>query len=362
MFGIFVERQVGIGSAAAAIEPHLRSRPDVRWTDVTYVEAGGLVERLPLPGRAGGTLRGFLQTRRGLGQGPFAAQLFLTHNPAVFQPRALRSTPTLLWTDVTPALLDEQADHYNHPRDRFAALSRVKHELVRATFRRAAYCVGWSHWARASFETAYGVPREMTRVVPPGIELERWARAGAPANHPPRLLFVGGDFVRKGGDLLLDVYREHLRGRCELDLVTRDPVAEEPGVRVHHGLSAGSEPLRRLYASASALVLPTRGDCFSIAALEAMAASLPVVITRVGGIPDIVEHEQSGFLVDPGDGAALRASLEALLDDPARAAALGARGRALAEQRFDARRTAGSLLALLQELAGRSAAAVQRGG
>jgi glycosyltransferase involved in cell wall biosynthesis len=349
-FCFLMERQVGIGSAAAAIEPHIRGRGHT-WLDVSYFQAGGFVERLPLPGRMGGTLRGFMQTSAALRRGPFTALLFLTHNPAVFQPRALANTPTLLWTDVTPAQLDAQAEQYGHPVDRFAAVGKIKSALVRSTFRRAALCVGWSNWARRSFVSDYGVPEERTALVAPGVDLSRWQMPERPSETAlPRLLFVGGDFDRKGGFLLLDAYRSELRGRCELDLVTRDPIPEEPGVRVHRGLTAGSAPLLELYRNASVFVLPTRGDCFSIASMEAMAMGLPVVVSAVGGISDIVEHERSGLLTEPGDARALTLALHALLGDAARRRAMGARGRKLVEERFDSEKTASSLLALMTRI------------
>ncbi|HEY6555993.1 MAG TPA: glycosyltransferase family 4 protein [Polyangiaceae bacterium] len=350
-FCFLMERQVGIGSAAGAIEPYVRALGH-SWTDVTYVKPGGLLEALPLPGRSGGVLRGIAQVRSALRAGPFDALLFLTHNPAVFQPRALLATPTLLWTDVTPAQLDTQAEQYAHPVDRFTAVARVKKELVRHTFRRAAACAGWSNWARASFTADYGVPERDTAVVAPGVDLLQWQLPERdPGGALPRLLFVGGDFERKGGKLLLQVYREQLRGRCELDLVTRDAVLPEPGVRVHHGLSPKSPELRDLYRRASVFVLPTRGDCFSIASMEAMAMGLPVVVTGVGGIPDIVEHTRSGYLVKPDDGVSLREALEPLLADPARCKELGTRGRALVEQRFNAERTTEQLCTLLERIA-----------
>jgi glycosyltransferase involved in cell wall biosynthesis len=349
-FCFLMERQVGIGSAAGAVEPHVRAHGH-EWADVSYFEPGGILERLPLPGRSGGTLRGFAQTTAALRRGPYAALLFLTHNPAVFQPRALATTPTVLWTDVTPAELDAQAEQYAHPVDRSRLIGRLKAALVRNTFQRAALCVGWSNWARGSFVSDYGVPEQRTAVVPPGVDLMRWKPPSAKQIHGlPRLLFVGGDFERKGGTLLLDVYRAHLRGRCELDVVTRDPVAEEPGVRVHHGLTAGSAPLLSLYRKASVFVLPTLGDCFSIASLEAMAMGLPVVVSSVGGISDIVEHERSGFLIPPNDGRALCTALSALVTDTARSTEFGARGRTLTEQRFDAKKTATRLLELLSAI------------
>jgi len=97
-------------TAAAAIEPYVGREPDCAWTDVTYVKTGGLIDRTPLPGRVEGTLLGFLQTGAALREGPFDALMFLTHNPAAMRQKAVAQTPTLLWTDVRPALLDAPAE------------------------------------------------------------------------------------------------------------------------------------------------------------------------------------------------------------------------------------------------------------
>jgi glycosyltransferase involved in cell wall biosynthesis len=351
-FCFLTERQVGIGSAAAAIEPHIRRADNASWTDVTYVRENGWIERLSLPGRIGGTLRGFLQTGEALRRGPYDALFFLTHNPAVMRQWALERTPTLLWTDVTPALLDEQADQYGHRVDSMGAIRAVKRALVRRTFHKAAMCVGWSEWARRSFVADYGVPESRTSVVPPGIDLDRWRMPdGAPPPGLPRLLFVGGDFARKGGDLLLEVFRSHFRGRAALDIVTRDPVPEEQDVAVHRGLTVASAPLLALYRAASAFVLPTRGDCFSIASIEAMAVGLPVVVSGVGGIPEIVRPGRTGHLVPPGDGQRLAEALKALLADADGARAMGRAGRALVEERFDAAKTAKRLFELMGRIA-----------
>jgi glycosyltransferase involved in cell wall biosynthesis len=343
---------VGIGSAAAAIEPYLRREPGCAWTDVTYVKPGGLIERVPLPAHLTGTLRGFVQTGDALREGPFDALMFLTHNPAVMRQQAVAQTPTLLWTDVTPALLDMQAAQYGHRIDSFRALRTIKKALVRRTLHSAALCVGWSEWARRSFVQDYDVAEEKTAVVPPGIDLSRWNVPDRTAGRSlPRLLFVGGDFERKGGDLLLEVFRARLRHRAELDIVTRDPVPDEQGVTVHRGLTAGSAPLLALYRAATAFVLPTRGDCFSIASIEAMATGLPVVVSAVGGIPEIVQDGRTGYLVPPGDGLQLGEALAAILDSREAAEAMGMQGRKVVEEKFDAEKTAGRLLALLSTIA-----------
>jgi len=347
----FAERQVGIGSAAAALEPHARGLPKAVWADITYVKPDGWIERLPLPGRLAGVLRGFRQSGAALREGPFDILFFLTHNPAVLRQHAMASTPTVLWTDVTPAQLDAQAAQYAHPVDGSRPIRALKTALVRRAFQRAAFCVGWSEWARRSFVDDYGVPASKTTVIPPGIDLTRWTvptrdRAGS----LPHLLFVGGDFERKGGVPLLEVFRAHLRGRAALDIVTRDAVPDEEGVRVHRGLTAGSAPLLALYHAASAFVLPTRGDCFSIASLEALATGLPVVVSAVGGISDIVESRHTGYLIDPSSRTELRQALGALVADPALGRAMGLAGRARVEQRFDAAKTAERLFALCNSI------------
>jgi glycosyltransferase involved in cell wall biosynthesis len=270
----------------------------------------------------------------------------------VLQQRAVARTPTVLWTDVTPALLDEQAGQYEHPVDNFEPIRRLKHALVRRTFQNARLCIAWSEWARGSIAKAYDVPEERTTVVAPGIDLTRFVQADAAKPGLPRLLFVGGNFVRKGGDLLLDVFEQHFKGRYELDIVTRDPIAERPGVRVHRGLDATSPQLLALYDAATAFVLPTRGDCFSIASLEAMAKSLPVLVSGVGGIPEIIEHGSSGWLLGSDTGTDLKTALDSLLVDTGRAKQMGVRGREIVTQRFDAQHTAARLLTLVAQSAG----------
>lgn len=88
-------------------------------------------------------------------------------------------------------------------------------------------------------------------------------------------------------------------------------------------------------AHAACLVLPSLQETAPIAIQEAMAAARPVVASRVGGNPYLVEEGATGFLVEPGDAAALAARVRALAGDPALRAAMGARARGRARARFD---------------------------
>ena len=87
------------------------------------------------------------------------------------------------------------------------------------------------------------------------------------------------------------------------------------------------------YAQAGVLVLPSLAETLGIAALEAMAASVPVVATSVGGIPEIVTHGENGLLVPPEDPSEMAETIEALLRDQEMARRMGSAGRDVAGSR-----------------------------
>lgn len=106
-------------------------------------------------------------------------------------------------------------------------------------------------------------PRKI-EVIPPGVDLDFW-RAERPRSAPkasPRVLFVGGDFVRKGGEVLLEALRAGLSERCQVDVVTDvDGVESSPNLRVHRGLGPSTPALKRLFDGADVFVLPTLAEC-----------------------------------------------------------------------------------------------------
>jgi glycosyltransferase involved in cell wall biosynthesis len=92
-----------------------------------------------------------------------------------------------------------------------------------------------------------------------------------------------------------------------------------------------------LLAASDLFVLPSLRDAYPTVLMEAMAAGLPVVSTRVGGIPEIVDDGRTGRLVPPGDAAALAKAISDLLGSPNEREALGQAARAEAERRFSTR-------------------------
>jgi glycosyltransferase involved in cell wall biosynthesis len=182
------------------------------------------------------------------------------------------------------------------------------------------------------------------------VDLRHWQPGPASVSGPVRILFVGGDLYRKGGELLLEAFRRLPPGSAELALVTRTPLAPAEGLRIYHDLQPNSAELIALYQSSQVFVLPTYAEAFGIAAVEASAAGLAVIASRVGGLTDIVQDGETGFLIPPGDGDSLAERLARLVKDPSLRQRFGRAARARAEARFDARKNAARLANILQEV------------
>jgi glycosyltransferase involved in cell wall biosynthesis len=106
------------------------------------------------------------------------------------------------------------------------------------------------------------------------------------------------------------------------------------------------------FARAGALVLPSYQETAPMVVQQAMAAGLPVVATRVGGIPQQIEHNVSGLLFEPGDVGALAHRLGLIHDEPELASRLAAAGKATAESRYQSSSVATATMNVYQEIIG----------
>ena len=116
--------------------------------------------------------------------------------------------------------------------------------------------------------------------------------------------------------------------RASLERAARD-LAEDIEVRFH----GFRDDLPRVLPAADVVVLPSRNEGLPLALIEAMAASLPVVATAVGGVVDLVTHGENGLLATPGDETSLALQLARVLTDLPFGRALGAAGRRRVEER-----------------------------
>lgn len=219
----------------------------------------------------------------------------------------------------------------------------------RELFRGARALLPWSEPVGRSLVEDYGIPEEKVHLLPPSLDPP--ALRERPAREPgrrPQVLFVGGDFHRKGGPLLLECWREHFAGRCDLHLVTQSPVRPEPGVFVHHGVQAHTPAWRERWEEADVFVFPSRLETFGIVLLEALAFGVPVVSSDAGAARDVLDGGRAGVLLPGLTREALASALRGVLDDPAGARERARAGRARVEERYALSRNAARLAALLQ--------------
>ncbi|MGE5597683.1 MAG: glycosyltransferase family 4 protein [Hyphomicrobiales bacterium] len=336
------------------LERHMAEdgRLDAVYRRVTGWNEGGWLERVPgLPAGLKGRARAMLQARA------FAT----VPRPDVTWTSCLELAMPYLWsqfgplrrplvveTDWTLEQQEAMAPIYFRRAPREGAARRIAQFQERTLFDRVTLFTPISNWAAAGLRRL-GIEDERIHVLHPGLDLDAWRMPPrqADTSRPLRLLFVGGDFERKGGDMLVEAIRSRFAGRCELDVVTRSPVPPAPGVRVHR-CEPNSPELRALYQRADLFVLPTRAECFGHASVEAMASGLPALVSDVGGSADIVDHGETGWRIPPTH-IALIGALEHALANREVLPAMGEHARQVAERRFDGRRNDHILADLLLE-------------
>ncbi|GAB1542688.1 glycosyltransferase family 4 protein [Scytonema sp. NUACC21] len=310
------------------------------------------------------SLQASLRTRdalkAALTSSPLDVVFLHTQTLALFAIPFMRHIPTIISTDATPLNYDTVGSGYKHQVGGNALVERYKFLWNKSTYHAATLLVTWCQWAKGSLVTDYGISPEKVTVIPPGVDLQQWrfGRNTKPVGDRLRLLFVGGDFARKGGYTLLSAFRNGLNYDCTLDIVTKDTNIQQElvgieGVRVHCGLTPNSAALKELYANADTFVFPTQGDCFPLAVIEAMAAGLPIIGTDVGALREQVEDGVSGFVVSPGDVGALISAVRALKNDGTKRVAMAAASRYKAEKCFDARRNYGTIFSLMKSISKR---------
>lgn len=171
--------------------------------------------------------------------------------------------------------------------------------LGRRSARRSTAFLLTSDWAAASLTDDYGVDPSRIRVAPFGpsitsTTLPTGPRPGAPL----RLLFVGSDWERKGGDRAVEVVATLRRQgvACELTVVGAGPDVPAGVTRLGH---VERDRMGELYASHDVLLEPARANAGGVTLTDATASGLPVVATNTGGVPSIVDDGVTGILVDP---------------------------------------------------------------
>jgi glycosyltransferase involved in cell wall biosynthesis len=184
-------------------------------------------------------------------------------------------------------------------------------------YRCARMCAVASRWAADSLHADYGLPRESVAVVGFGAnyQVQEIARAWL----PPRFLFIGIDWERKGGPILLRGFAR-VRKACPdavLDIVGGHPPLHQSGVNAHGVLLqtrlADRDLMAQLLGRATCLVMPSVLEPFGIVHVEAAAAGIPSIVSGEGGAREVIGPD-GGAVVDPRDEDGLFEAMLTLAD------------------------------------------------
>ena len=286
-----------------------------------------------------------------------------------------RERPVVLQPEINGELSGE-AFTWGKPWERGVLGAAVRDAVVARNWllRDADGFVAMSRQIQDEMRSA-GIPRERIRLLPHGVDVERFrpadpterqalrARLGLPEGV---LAVYSGRLLRgKGLETLVDAMAapalpEALRlvllgsgeGQLDVEPELRRRVGER-GLGARVVFAGRVENVADYLRAGDLFVFPSLFEALGIALVEAAACGLPAVASRTGGIVDVVDHDRSGVLVPPGSAPALAAALATLAADPGRRAAMGREARGVAVSRFDERDVLECYRALFSELSSR---------
>jgi glycosyltransferase involved in cell wall biosynthesis len=223
--------------------------------------------------------------------------------------------PCIHVSDATAVLMSR---YYREFSDLTHSLAGNAEELDGASVRGSRACLYSTEWAAQSAIKDYGATPSRVHVIPWGCNIDAAdipPRRDQPRGDQCRLVFIGLDWRRKGGDIVIDAYEQLLNSGCRatLDIVGASPDLRDrlAGLRqsgacevVEHGfVNKGVKEQMALFDSimkrASFLFVPTRQDCSPMVFAEASAYGVPVIATNTGGVPGVVHEGVNGYLLPP---------------------------------------------------------------
>ena len=215
---------------------------------------------------------------------------------------------------------------------------------------------------------AFGVPADKIKTIANGIEVKVFERA-----EPLPLLKAEGSKVvgvvarldlQKGFEYLLQAARELCKMFPDLKIVIAgegpdrnkiEDIIQQYGLQSNVILAGQQSNMPAVYAAMDIFVLPSLNEGLPMTVLEAMAASKPVIATRVGAIPSVIKDGENGLLVVPKDSEGLQHAVASLLSDPERRRRLGDQAHAWVSQNYTSEAMAVRYRDMYEEVLGKPA-------
>jgi glycosyltransferase involved in cell wall biosynthesis len=207
-----------------------------------------------------------------------------------------------------------------------------------------------SHWLADCARSSEVLRDFRTEVIPNGIDLDHFrpipkpeARAALSISPDKKIILFGAmsptDDRRKGFSRLQEALHILAAENSDAGVVVfgapqPDPAPEGILPTQYIGKLDSDRDLACLYSAADVFVAPSAQDNLPNTIMEALACGTPCVAFRVGGIPDMIQHESNGYLANPGDSEALARGIDWVLNDPLRWNRLSESARSTAEENY----------------------------
>jgi|MTBAKSStandDraft_2_1061841.scaffolds.fasta_scaffold01518_16 glycosyltransferase involved in cell wall biosynthesis len=192
----------------------------------------------------------------------------------------------------------------------------------------------FSEWLRKSFIQDYNINPEKIFVIRAGANIPHPLTSESKSYDGKTILFIGIDFERKGGKVLLEAFTMVQKKIKDARLIIVGPHSlrglpenTECLGYISKNSTEGLARLMQAYREACVFVLPSLYEPFGVVFLEAMASGLPCIGTDNCAMPEIIDHGRTGFLVPPGDPWTLAGRIVELLQDVQMAKEMGANGK-----------------------------------
>lgn len=253
--------------------------------------------------------------------------------------------PTVLALDAVPSLVHEllictSKGWLKKVRSYLAA--RVMAKNFKKLFAEVEVFLPMTDWCGQAVKHDYGICEDKIFVTYGPADLEKWCPDHKGHGEELRMLFVGNDFKRKGGDFLLNMFQHYFQEKgVELVIVSNDPELSKEnmpkGVSLFQNIP--HEKILHIFKSVDLFVFPTRKEYLGIVATEACCVGLPVVARDVGGLGEFVIDDYNGYLM-PYDSSEEEwvEKIQYLIDNPQERKRMGENSRKIAEEMFNMQR------------------------
>lgn len=270
---------------------------------------------------------------------------------ATFIPPESDATPLVLYCDsnIEMSRLGAATGQSEGSMLTLSEMAAIRQREIRV-YRRAALIFTMSERLRRSFIEDFGIPAERLVTVHcgPNNEVPSPDQSRDAQPDSPTILFVGRDFQRKGGPLLLEAFdivrRKVPRARLRVIGGRPDRRRDDAGIEylgfLDRDTANGRESMDSAYRTATVFCIPTRFEPFGTSFVEAMTYGLPCVGPSAWAVPEIIAHDETGYLVPPDDAERLAKALIRVLSEPEVALRMSAAARERADKHFSWRAVA----------------------